>query len=51
METSIENSNPDLWKYITPKCVFENVRVMVANRLASNGKEWTQYFKEYNSGT
>lgn len=51
METSIENLNPDLWKFITPKCVLENVRVVVANRLATSGKEWTDCFKEDNSGT
>lgn len=51
METTNENANPDLWKFITPKCVLENVRVVVANRLATNGKEWTEIFKKDNSGT
>ena len=51
METSIENANPALWKYITPKCVTENVRVVVSNRLATSGKEWADYFKQDNSGT
>lgn len=51
METSIENTNPDLWKYVTPKCVFENVRVVLANRLSTNGKEWVNNFKVDNSGT
>lgn len=51
METSIENSNPDLWKYITPECIFENMRVMAANRLASSGAEWVSIFGRENSGT
>lgn len=51
METSIENLNPDLWKYVTPKSVFENYRVIVANRLATSGQEWTKIFSQYNSGT
>ncbi|XP_064392247.1 putative phospholipase B-like 2 [Halichondria panicea] len=51
METSIENFNPDLWKFVTPESVFENYRVVAANRLASSGKEWTSIFSKYNSGT
>ena len=30
---------------------WEPVRVMVANRLANSGKEWTEIFSRYNSGT
>lgn len=51
METSILNYNSDLWKYVTPKSVFENYRVIVSNRLASSGQEWTKIFGQYNSGT
>lgn len=51
METSIENSNPDLWKYVTTSSVLENTRVVIANRLANSGKEWTDIFKQDNSGT
>jgi hypothetical protein len=51
METSIENSNPDLLKLITPKCVLENVRVIVANRLATDGESWAECFMKDNSGT
>ena len=51
METSIENVNPDLWQYVTPESVFENLRVVISNRLASNGKEWTDTFAQDNSGT
>ena len=51
METTNGNFNPVLWNDITPACVFEPLRVMVSNRLASSGREWTQIFAQYNSGT
>jgi hypothetical protein len=31
--------------------VFEWLRNMVANRLATSAKEWTEIFSKYNSGT
>ena len=31
--------------------LFEPVRVMVANRLSTNGEEWTETVSRYNSGT
>ena len=51
METTIENSNPDLWKYVTPNALFESIRVVIANRLATSGKTWTDYFSKFNMGT
>ena len=51
METTIGNYNPDLWKYVTADSVFEGLRSMVANRLATSGKEWSSIFSTYNSGT
>nr|CAH0106100.1 unnamed protein product [Daphnia galeata] len=52
METTIGNNNVELFKYIKPTGqVLEGVRSMVANRLASNGKEWTEVFSRHNSGT
>ena len=51
METTNGNSNPNLWKDLSPMSVMEPIRVMVANRLAGSGKEWTQMFAQYNSGT
>ncbi|XP_056384751.1 putative phospholipase B-like 2 [Hyla sarda] len=52
LETTIGNSNPDLWKYIQPKnSVLEWLRNIVANRLATSGQEWTDTFKKFNSGT
>ena len=51
METTNEYSNLDLLNDITPECVFEPIRVMVANRLARNGRDWVQTFAIENSGT
>ena len=41
----------DLNQYIVPTSVFEWLRNVVANRLASNGQNWTEIFSQYNSGT
>ncbi|XP_034729030.1 putative phospholipase B-like 2 [Etheostoma cragini] len=52
LETTIGNSNPALWKFVQPKgTVMEWLRNIVANRLASTGKEWAEIFRKYNSGT
>uniref|UniRef100_A0A131YKS0 Phospholipase B-like n=1 Tax=Rhipicephalus appendiculatus TaxID=34631 RepID=A0A131YKS0_RHIAP len=51
METTIGNGNPDLYQYITPQTNLEFVRNIVANRLATTGKEWSDLFAEHNSGT
>jgi len=52
METTIGNGNPDRWEYVQPEGqVLEYIRVAVANRLATNGKEWTEIFSKFNSGT
>ncbi|KAI1285775.1 putative phospholipase B-like 2 [Halotydeus destructor] len=52
-ETSIQNSNPQLYKYVDQpdKVVLEFMRTMVANRLSRTGSEWTEQFDMYNSGT
>jgi len=51
-ETTIGNSNAELWKYIKPTGqVLEGIRSVVANRLATTGKEWTEIFGRHNSGT
>ncbi|CAI9568253.1 unnamed protein product, partial [Staurois parvus] len=48
LETTIGNSNPDLWKYITPKnSVLEWLRNIVANRLATGGQEWADVFTRF----
>ncbi|CAL8107535.1 unnamed protein product [Calicophoron daubneyi] len=54
IETTISNSNKDLWKYVRSgarSSVFTPFRAMAANRLARNGPEWVSYFKRNNSGT
>jgi len=51
-ETTIGNSNPSLWKYLSQHgSVLEGIRATVANRLATSGKTWTKLFSRYNSGT
>ncbi|WAR23064.1 PLBL2-like protein [Mya arenaria] len=51
LETTIGNSNPSLYKYVTSNTVLEGTRTMVANRLGTNGKDWATLFSQYNSGT
>ncbi|CAH1802558.1 unnamed protein product [Owenia fusiformis] len=52
METTNGNSNPDLNENIRPiGTLFEGIRTMIANRLATSGKSWSQIFSKYNSGT
>ena len=52
LETTIGNSNPDLWKFVQPRgAVMEWLRNIVANRLADSGEQWAQVFSKYNSGT
>ncbi|XP_050032313.2 putative phospholipase B-like 2 [Dermacentor andersoni] len=51
-ETSIENSNPDLWLLIDAEASpLTWVRAMVATRLATSGREWVDIFAKKNSGT
>lgn len=51
-ETTIGNSNPDLWKYVVERgIVLEWMRSIVANRLARTTVEWAYYFSKHNSGT
>merc|ERR1712241_953732 len=52
LETTTGNYNNSLWKYVTSNdTMLEGVRVMIANRLANNGSQWANLFKDYNSGT
>ncbi|TRY78809.1 hypothetical protein TCAL_07583 [Tigriopus californicus] len=52
LETTIGNSNPALWDFVKPEGqILEGVRATVANRMATNGKEWTKIFTRKNSGT
>ncbi|KAM7298757.1 putative phospholipase B-like 2 [Ixodes scapularis] len=52
METTIDNNNDELWKKVTPiDTVPTSIRNMVASRLAITGKDWTNIFAKFNSGT
>ena len=43
IETTIGNSNKDLWKFVKPHgTVLEGFRSLIANRLAKNGKHWAK---------
>ncbi|XP_052316717.1 putative phospholipase B-like 2 [Oncorhynchus keta] len=49
LETSIDNSNPALWKFVQPTgSVMEWLRNIVANRLAASVKEWAEIFCKHN---
>ncbi|XP_061458352.1 putative phospholipase B-like 2 [Rhineura floridana] len=52
LETTIGNNNSTLLKYIQAKdSVLEWLRNIVANRLATSGREWATIFQKFNSGT
>ena len=52
IETTIGNSNKDLWKFVKPHGqILEGFRSLIANRLAKNGKHWAKIFARRNSGT
>jgi hypothetical protein len=51
-ETTNEILNNSLYlDYISTETVPEWIRIIVANRMATNGQEWSNYFGQYNSGT
>ncbi|KAJ9596928.1 hypothetical protein L9F63_012053 [Diploptera punctata] len=51
-ETTTGNNNKSLWAYVKPEGqIMEQIRTMIANRLATSGKEWSKIFSKYNSGT
>eukprot|EP01105_Mastigella_eilhardi_P024699 TRINITY_DN648_c0_g2_i1.p1 TRINITY_DN648_c0_g2~~TRINITY_DN648_c0_g2_i1.p1 ORF type:complete len:562 (+),score=135.85 TRINITY_DN648_c0_g2_i1:33-1688(+) len=51
-ETTIGNNNPDLYaQYLTPHCVLEWHRSVMANRLATGGEQWCNAFSRFKSGT
>lgn len=51
METTNPIYNNSLYQKIKPECLLTWVRSVLANRLASSPEDWTQIFKEENSGT
>ncbi|XP_075225599.1 putative phospholipase B-like 2 [Lycorma delicatula] len=51
-ETTNQIFNKSLWSTITTdNIVWESIRSVIANRLASDGESWSNIFKLYNSGT
>ena len=53
-ETSLFVYDKNLFKNLTSFghfIVFEPIRVMIANRLAEFGSQWSLMFEKYNSGT
>jgi hypothetical protein len=50
-ETTLAVYDTAPYKKVTPQGLFSFVRGPVSNRLAKNGREWTQLFGMYNSGT
>jgi len=50
-ETTNSVFNMSLYEFVTPNTVPYWIRVMVANKMATNGKEWVDAFAMYNSGT
>jgi hypothetical protein len=51
METTNDIMNGSLWDLVKPQSIFTTFRVMVANRMAKNGKEWVEIYARENSGT
>ncbi len=51
IETTIGNSNPVLWQYVTPQTNLYWIRIQVATRLAHGTVDWAEWFALYNSGT
>mmetsp|Transcript_82953 Transcript_82953/g.231402 ORF Transcript_82953/g.231402 Transcript_82953/m.231402 type:complete len:612 (+) Transcript_82953:147-1982(+) len=50
-ETTLVNFNNDLYAAVTPETLPFWIRAMVANQLATNGREWMEVFQRHNSGT
>jgi hypothetical protein len=50
-ETTINNNNRSLWERLSPDTLLDWARNMVANRLASSGREWMDIYSQHNSGT
>ena len=50
-ETSNTVLNTDLYKKVKPSSLLCWIRVIAANRLARNGKDWGQVFSMHHSGT
>jgi len=51
METTNDVYNTTLYDLLTPQSLMSWIRVIVANRVATQGREWHNIMKRYNSGT
>merc|ERR1719163_2731746 len=51
METSNTVINVDLYKKVQPHSMLNWLRVIIANRLATDGPHWAMLFSMYHSGT
>ncbi len=51
IETTNQIFNNDLYKFLNPNSLLSWVRTIIANRLASDGHNWTRIFSRENSGT
>lgn len=50
-ETTINNNNiTNNLLYMKPQTISVCMRIMIANKLANNGKEWSYYFSKYGNG-
>lgn len=50
-ETTNDILNASLYSKVVPQSLLSWIRTIVANRMATNGKDWTNIFAKYNSGT
>lgn len=51
IETTNNIFNTSLYDVLSPRTLLYWQRVMVASRIAKNGKEWAETFERYNSGS
>lgn len=51
METTNGLFNNSLYQFVVPETLLSWVRVVVANRMAQSGQDWTVIFAKHNSGT
>lgn len=51
LETTINNFNEELYSKVVPQSLFTWIRAVHATWTTNNGKDWTETFIRYNSGT
>jgi len=50
-ETTLTSFAMDIYKNVTTSSVLYWIRVILANRVATDGTSWLHYFSQFNSGT